>query len=152
MSKTTRPKRRRRWPLIVVGILVVTLATGWFWLNSFIRSELTNQLADAGIDSPNVGSVLTGLGGFTASDIEFESNGSSIKIDSLEIHQPIFHLAQGTLAKDEIRISGGNVSIDAKSLGGGPSTFSLSDLDLSIIDTVARRIIIEDVFGERDRR
>ena len=130
--------------MFVVIVFFLLFFGGWLWLNSFIRSELTNQLADAGIDSPRVGSVLTGIGGFTANDIQFESNGSSVQIDSLEIHQPIWELAQGDSAKDEIRVSGGSVSLDAKSLSG-PSTFSLSDVDLSIINAVAGRISVKDV-------
>ena len=143
MNKSPPSKRRRRWPLILAAILLVVFLGGWFWLNSFIRSELQRQLSEVGIDSPQIGSVWSGLGGFTARDVRFQSGGSHIELNSLEVHQAIWELA-GAGPKDEIRISGGRISIDVESLSPS-STFSLNDIDLSQIDTVAKRFSIENL-------
>ena len=114
MNKSPPSKRRRRWPLILAAILLVVFLGGWFWLNSFIRSELQRQLSEVGIDSPQIGSVWSGLGGFTARDVRFQSGGSHIELNSLEVHQAIWELA-GAGPKDEIRISEGRISIDVES-------------------------------------
>lgn len=140
-----KPKKRRgRWLMMVVIVLLAVCLFGWMWLNFKIRSQLTQTLTDAGLKSPHVRSVMTGFGGFRASGIRFESDGVDVEFDSLEIHQPILQLIQDSSVKDEIVLSGGSVSIDSRQLKGD-SNFSLGDVDLAQLETVANRVSVNDL-------
>ena len=139
------PKKSRRKLLwITLCILLLLCVAGWFWLNATVKSTIESQLIAAGIEAPKVGHVSTGFGGFTAKNIQFEINGTSVSLNELEVQQSILDLARGVEPMDAIRFQGGNVSIDAQRLDGD-SSFSFADLDLAKVQLPTRQISADNL-------
>ena len=144
MTQPTKTRKRRRIFLLLIAGIFALCIVGWFWLNATVKSKLKEQLVAAGIDSPQVGSVQTGLGGFTARNIQFESGGASVSFDSLNVHQSILDLARGVEPMDAVSLQGGIISIDSNQLDDD-SGFSLEDLDLESLQIPANLVSAEDL-------
>ena len=69
--------------VVLLGILLLLCVVGWFWLNSFVKSKVESQLADAGFQDSKVGSVQVGFGGVTANSIQVETEGVTASIGQL---------------------------------------------------------------------
>lgn len=119
--------------VVLLGILLLLCVVGWFWLNSFVKSKVESQLADAGFQDSKVGSVQVGFGGVTANSIQVETEGVTASIGQLIVDQSIFELARGKAPIDKVTVSDVDIAVDFRALDGD-SDFSLADLDLVNID------------------
>ena len=144
MSKQPKKRKLRRALFVIFGILLVLCVVGWFWLNSFVQSKVENQLVDAGFADPQVGSVLVGFGGITATNIKLSSDGITIDVEKLIVNQSIFELAGGEAPVELLEISGGEIEIDSEILKSD-SDFSFADLDLASMDVPVNAIAARDV-------